>query len=287
MYPWPDVRSVGSVEPEGYLVGTSRSRPGRRGRYPITDRHDHHQFDEAAAWVRNLRRMRGSVTNPAPRHRAVLWRSKVDRGRPADVSCRFGRALGVLQGLIARTDSGPKRRSSPMFLATTTVEDFDRFIEIFSTKGAEKRAQHGSKGSTVFRDPVEEDRVWVLFDWDAAGWQDFVSDPDVPAILQEAGHKSKPQMAELGGTTTPSTTPPDEATNEERNHGSKGKRRDHAARIRRLQRRRFGDAQRDLRRRRCLAPAGAEPFRRRLREPGGDPRLLRPVGAGDRRDLPG
>ena len=87
-----------------------------------------------------------------------------------------------------------------MFLATTTVEDFDRFIEIFSTKGAEKRAQHGSKGSTVFRDPAEEDRVWVLFDWDAAGWQDFVSDPEVPAILQEAGHKSKPQMAELGGT---------------------------------------------------------------------------------------
>ena len=87
-----------------------------------------------------------------------------------------------------------------MFLATTTVEDFDRFEKVFSTKGAEKRKQHGSKGATVFRDPSEEDRVWVLFDWDAAGWQDFVSDPDVPAILQEAGHKSKPEMAELGGS---------------------------------------------------------------------------------------
>ncbi len=87
-----------------------------------------------------------------------------------------------------------------MFLATTTVEDFDRFIEIFSTTGAAKRAEHGSKGSTVFRDPAEEDRVWVLFDWDAAGWQAFVSDPEVPAILKEAGHKSKPEMAELGGT---------------------------------------------------------------------------------------
>jgi hypothetical protein len=51
----------------------------------------------------------------------------------------------------------------------------------------------------VFRDPNEENRVWVLFDWDAEGWQRFVSDPAVPAILQEAGHKGKPQPAALGG----------------------------------------------------------------------------------------
>ncbi len=46
-----------------------------------------------------------------------------------------------------------------MILATTKVEDYDRFLKIFSTKGAEKRKQHGSKGATVFRDPNEEDRV--------------------------------------------------------------------------------------------------------------------------------
>ncbi len=86
-----------------------------------------------------------------------------------------------------------------MILATTKVEDVDRFLDIFSTKGAEKRMQHGSKGSTVFRDPVENDRVWVLFDWDAEGWQNFVSDPDVPAILHEAGHIGKPQAAQLAG----------------------------------------------------------------------------------------
>ena len=87
-----------------------------------------------------------------------------------------------------------------MILATTTVEDFDRFVEIFSTKGAQKRKQHGSKGSTVFRDPNEDDRVWVIFDWDAEGWQSFASDPDVPAIMQEAGHKGRPQVLELTGT---------------------------------------------------------------------------------------
>jgi hypothetical protein len=86
-----------------------------------------------------------------------------------------------------------------MILATTKVEDFNRFMKTFSTTGAEKRKEHGSKGSTVFRDPNEENRVWVLFDWDAEGWQSFISDPEVPAILQEAGHIGKPQPAELGG----------------------------------------------------------------------------------------
>jgi hypothetical protein len=84
-----------------------------------------------------------------------------------------------------------------MLLATTQVEDFDRFIEIFSTKGADKRKQHGSKGVLVFRDPSEEDRVWAVFDWDMDGWQSFVSDPEVPPIIREAGHKGKPQVAQF------------------------------------------------------------------------------------------
>lgn len=86
-----------------------------------------------------------------------------------------------------------------MLLATTKVEDLEGFLRVFSTKGAEKRKQHGCKGSTVFRDPNEADRVWVVFDWDAQGWQSFVSDPEVPPILKEAGHKGKPQAAELSG----------------------------------------------------------------------------------------
>ena len=86
-----------------------------------------------------------------------------------------------------------------MILATTKVENFDQFLKIFSTKGAEKRKQHGCKGSTVFRDPTEDDRVWVIFDWDEQGWQSFVSDPTVPPIMKEAGHKSRPQAAQFAG----------------------------------------------------------------------------------------
>ncbi len=86
-----------------------------------------------------------------------------------------------------------------MLLATTTIEDFDRFTSVFSTKGAEKRRQHGSKGAQVFRDPHQQDRVWVIFDWDLDGWQQFASDPEVPPIMQEAGHKGRPDVAEFGG----------------------------------------------------------------------------------------
>jgi hypothetical protein len=86
-----------------------------------------------------------------------------------------------------------------MLLATTTVADVEQFLKVFGTAGADKRALHGSKGSTVFRDPTEENRMWVVFDWDEQGWANFVSDPEVPPVLKEAGHLSKPQSASLLG----------------------------------------------------------------------------------------
>jgi len=86
-----------------------------------------------------------------------------------------------------------------MMLATTTVENVDQFLKVFSTSGMEKRRDHGSKGALVFGDPNESDRVWVLFDWNVEGFQSYLSDPDVPAIIAEAGHKSRPQPgAQLG-----------------------------------------------------------------------------------------
>lgn len=43
-----------------------------------------------------------------------------------------------------------------MILNATTFEDHDRFMEVFSTKGAERRKQHGFKGTRIFRDPNED-----------------------------------------------------------------------------------------------------------------------------------
>src|SRR5947209_4653523 len=104
--------------------------------------------------------------------------------------------------LASFRDAGNIKRTG-MLLATTTVEDFDRFTNIFSTTGAEKRRQHGSKGAMVFRDPNQDDRVWVIFDWDLEGWKSFATDPEVPPIMQEAGHKTPPEVPQLAGHYEP------------------------------------------------------------------------------------
>lgn len=39
----------------------------------------------------------------------------------------------------------------------------------------------------------------MIFDWDEAGWKNFVTDPTVPAVLREAGHLGSPQAAKLAG----------------------------------------------------------------------------------------
>jgi hypothetical protein len=105
--------------------------------------------------------------------------------------------LALAQSSASNTTALPTKERN-MMLATTKVEDFDRFLKIFSTKSLEKRKQHGSKGAVVYRDPNESDRVWVLFDWDDKGWQSFVSDPEVAPIMKEAGHTTKAQVAKLG-----------------------------------------------------------------------------------------
>ena len=124
---------------------------------------------------------------------ARAWSKKKAAGCAPDL------AWAMMRGRCRRNVTKLSTKEERVILATTTVEDYDRWLKVFSTNGAEKRKQHGSKGATVFRDPNEGDRVWVVFDWDAEGWQNFVSDPEVPAIFQEAGSKGKPQAAELGG----------------------------------------------------------------------------------------
>jgi hypothetical protein len=86
-----------------------------------------------------------------------------------------------------------------MVLASARVEDFDRFFETFSSKGAAKREQHGSRGARVFRDPNDANRVWIVFDWEREGFEKLLSDREMPAILQEGGLQGRPQIAEPAG----------------------------------------------------------------------------------------
>ena len=86
-----------------------------------------------------------------------------------------------------------------MILATARVEDVDRFLATFTTKGAEKRREYGSGGSHVFRDPNDDTRVWVVFEWDQEGYNQLLSDPDMPAIFEEGGLRGRPEHAKLAG----------------------------------------------------------------------------------------
>ena len=86
-----------------------------------------------------------------------------------------------------------------MIVATTKFADWDRFWSVFSTAGAEKRAEHGCNGALVFRDEATPDSVWAVFDWDDAGWESFVRDPSVPAVMKEAGHLIKPYTLQFHG----------------------------------------------------------------------------------------
>jgi hypothetical protein len=83
-----------------------------------------------------------------------------------------------------------------MILTIAKVADFDQFLKTFSTKGAEKRKEHGSKGSQVFRDPDDPSRVLAIFDWELEDYEKFISDPEVPAIAQELALQRPPVKAE-------------------------------------------------------------------------------------------
>jgi len=88
-----------------------------------------------------------------------------------------------------------------LILSTVKIEDFDRLWETFSSKGAEKRKEHGSNGAWVYRDPNEDDRIWVVFDMDEESYNNLMSDPEMPEVFQAAGLQGRPQMAESAGQT--------------------------------------------------------------------------------------
>ncbi len=80
-----------------------------------------------------------------------------------------------------------------MILTTVEIEDFDTYWATFSTKGLEKRREHGSRGARVFRIEGDPHRVHVLFDWDRAGFEAFMADPEAPEIMKAAGLRGHPQ----------------------------------------------------------------------------------------------
>lgn len=82
-------------------------------------------------------------------------------------------------------------------LAKATVEDFDRFWEVFSSRGADHRAAHGSRGAQVFRHGDNANEIWVLFDWDHDAYREFLADSTTQEIMRAAGLQGPPESQML------------------------------------------------------------------------------------------
>jgi len=93
----------------------------------------------------------------------------------------------------------PSGGGAKVFLATVKVEDFDKFLETFSTKGVEKRKEFGSKGSRLHQDPEDPNRVWIIFDWDVDGLNSLKASPDAAELFKSAGLKGPPMPVEPVG----------------------------------------------------------------------------------------
>ena len=77
-------------------------------------------------------------------------------------------------------------------IARSRVEDFDRFRETFTTRGAAKRREHGSRGARVFRNADDPHEVIAVFDWDRPGVEAFMSDPEVREVMEAASLEGPP-----------------------------------------------------------------------------------------------
>lgn len=82
-------------------------------------------------------------------------------------------------------------------IATARAVDFDRVSETFTTRGAAKRREHGSRGSQVFRNADDPDEVIIVFDWDRPGIEAFIADPEVAEVFKAAGFKGPPSFTFL------------------------------------------------------------------------------------------
>lgn len=83
-------------------------------------------------------------------------------------------------------------------LVQITVEDFDRFIDGFRTRGFALRQRHGSKRARVFRHADDPARVSILFDWESRqAMEGFLADPEVMASMKTGGTVGRPAIAYL------------------------------------------------------------------------------------------
>jgi len=83
-------------------------------------------------------------------------------------------------------------------LAKVRIEDLQKFIGMFATRGARLRAKHGCRGSRIMTVDGDSAQVYILFDWSSqADFEAFRADPDVKASMAASGTLAPPEFTFL------------------------------------------------------------------------------------------
>jgi heme-degrading monooxygenase HmoA len=83
-------------------------------------------------------------------------------------------------------------------LARVSIEDFTKFIGVFTTRGAEMRRKHGNRRSWLFRVAGEPQQVVAIFEWESRqAFEGFLADPQVKETMKLSGTASPPDFTYL------------------------------------------------------------------------------------------
>ena len=78
-------------------------------------------------------------------------------------------------------------------LAEVWIEDLQKFLDVFSTKGLEARTKHGSVSSRVFKTEEDAQRVFILFEWESKeAFLGFTNDQAVKETMKSSGTTRPP-----------------------------------------------------------------------------------------------
>lgn len=83
-------------------------------------------------------------------------------------------------------------------LGEVAIEDLEKFVGVFSTRGAQMRGKHGNRGTQLFRVAEEEGKVVVLFEWESReAFEGFSNDPQVRETMSSSGTVGPPKFTLL------------------------------------------------------------------------------------------
>jgi quinol monooxygenase YgiN len=83
-------------------------------------------------------------------------------------------------------------------LVQATIQDLQRFVALFATRGAELRGKHGGHRSQVFTVTGGGHGVVLLLEWESRpAFEKFVNDPAVQEYMQTLGLQGRPDYTFL------------------------------------------------------------------------------------------